>query len=57
MAARIERLESILGGVLASAAEAEAWMEFVPRHDFQVSTHFHGGAVVCNTAYDNCCER
>ena len=37
-------------------AEAEAWMEFVPRHDFQVSTHFHGGAVVCNTAYDNCCE-
>lgn len=35
-------------------AEAAAWMAFVLAHDFSVSTHFHGGAVVCNTAYDNC---
>ena len=42
------------GGGQAPAPEALAWMDFVPRHDFIISTHFHGGAVVCNTVYDNC---
>jgi hypothetical protein len=34
--------------------ETIAYMDFVSSHAFSITTHFHGGAVVCNTAYDNC---
>jgi hypothetical protein len=34
--------------------ETRAMMDFVAKHNFVISTMFHGGAQVCNTAWDNC---
>lgn len=38
----------------AQCPETTALINFENRHSFEVSLMFHGGAVVCNTLYDNC---
>lgn len=42
------------GSPAIPAVEAQSFMDWVLSRSFSISTHFHGGAVVCNTAYDNC---
>lgn len=44
----------VTGGGAQLQPEAEALMAFEKKHSFSVGLMMHGGAVVCNTAYDNC---
>lgn len=36
------------------APETRAMMDFLSEHSMKISVMFHGGAQVCNTAWDNC---
>ena len=42
------------GGGATPEPETVHYMAFVEARQFSITTHFHGGAVVCNTVYDNC---
>lgn len=44
----------VTGGQGLQQPETEALMAFEEKHSFSVALMMHGGAVVCNTAYDNC---
>eukprot|EP01052_Picozoa_sp_SAG31_P033099 SAG31_NODE_3699_length_3976_cov_2.373227_1_plen_365_part_00 len=42
------------GSTATEQPETRAYKDYVSGQNFSIATSFHGGAVVCNTAYDNC---